>query len=117
MLTRPSSNSSFGDRGHSNVVSASGDVERAAGLLWVAAALALVAVLWAAGGCVETAECNATVRCPDQQVCYDYECRPICESNSECDGDRQCTPCIAESGSDDQGHCFGREVNACMPQD
>lgn len=80
--------------------------------VWVA--LVVVALLWA--GCVETAECNATVRCPDQQVCYDYECRPICESASECDGDHQCVACISESGSDEQGHCFGREVNACMPQ-
>lgn len=80
-----------------------------------AAALLIACVVLAAAGCVETAECNATVDCPDSQVCFEFVCRQPCETSDECDGDETCTPCQPAGAVENR--CFGREANACVPED
>lgn len=99
-----------------NVGSVAGYVERGARLAVWGCAAALVA-MWLAAGCVETAECNATVPCPDGDICYDYECRSVCEQDRECGDGTRCVACMADDAPDDQGHCFGSEARACVPDE
>lgn len=102
--------------GAPNVGSARGDVERGRRLrAWLAIALLVGSTV--ASGCVETAECNATVRCPGEQICYDFECRLVCEAEADCEHDERCAACIPDDASDDQGHCFGVEERACVPEE
>ncbi|QDG49822.1 hypothetical protein FIV42_03425 [Persicimonas caeni] len=67
-------------------------------------------------GCVETAECNATVSCPDEQVCYEYTCRDTCQTDAECSTAETCAPCIGGAVGG-EGKCFGEEQNACIPEE
>ena len=80
--------------------------------------LLLVGSLLATGllatGCVETAECNDTVSCPDEQVCYAFTCRDVCETQQECSAAETCTPCTDDG---DEGECFGEELSACVPEE
>lgn len=66
-------------------------------------------------GCVRTAECNATVHCPNDQVCYQYQCHATCETSQQCASDETCAPCKPPSSSG-EGECFGQDVNACVPK-
>ena len=99
----------------SNVDSAIGDVEHKAPNMPLAVLLALVLAV-VLSGCVETAECNATVSCPDQQVCYEYTCREACQAQQDCAEAQSCTPCMAEGAADDEGQCFGEDLSACVPE-
>lgn len=92
-----------------------GDVEPKARYTIIAALIVLVAITLL-GGCVETAECNATVSCPDQQVCYEYTCREVCETQQDCAAAESCTPCMP-AGTAGEGACFGEELDACVPED
>lgn len=69
-----------------------------------------------AAGCVETAECNAAVSCPDEQVCYEYTCLDTCETAQECGSSQTCAPCIDEAVGG-EGKCFGEDQNACIPEE
>ena len=77
----------------------------------VAASVALLAT-----SCVETAECNESVTCPDDEVCYEFRCRAICESDQECADGYECLPCKPPELADTNGHCFGAEASACVAQ-
>ncbi|TDP73618.1 hypothetical protein DFR33_106262 [Bradymonas sediminis] len=105
-----------------NVVSPAGDVEasapRAARRTYFMGAWALLFLLLILGApaCVDTAECNATVSCPGGEVCFEYECRPRCESAAQCPADQVCSPCQTISGTHDQGKCFGADLSACVDE-
>ncbi len=104
-----------------NVDSARDDVECDALSRWSVGRWALVVLavgLWSLGapGCVQTAECNATVHCPSAQVCYQYQCRPKCDTQQQCASDEVCTPCKPAGSSNDQGECFGEDLRACVPK-
>ncbi|MFP4600018.1 MAG: hypothetical protein ACOC9W_02020 [Persicimonas sp.] len=124
MLNTPSSKKLWTPSGLSNVGSRGGNVERTRPpvsrlrLVVVGAVVfvGLFAILIGPTGCVESAECNATVRCPDDEVCYDYECRAVCESADECAASEQCAPCMPDGASGDRDHCFGSELNACIAE-
>lgn len=80
-------------------------------MLWGLAA----AGLWgSATGCVETAECTATLGCPGDEVCYEYRCRVRCEDASQCLPGQVCAPCQQIKGTHDPGKCFGEDLNACV---
>ena len=79
----------------------------------VTAACGAIAV---GSGCVETAECNESVTCPDDEVCYEYRCLGRCQSNDQCGEDEECRPCKAPDQSDGEGKCFGADQSACVPE-
>lgn len=79
----------------------------------VSMAFAALFVLLSAG-CVETAECNESVRCPDGEVCYRYVCRRRCDSDEDCPDGAACQPCEPASG---ESRCFGIEGRACVAVD
>lgn len=79
------------------------------------AALVALQMAWSSG-CVETAECNATVECPSDEVCYQFRCRTKCDSQDQCAADEQCAPCKPAGSSDEQGKCFGEDLSACVPE-
>ncbi|MFB6375295.1 MAG: hypothetical protein ABEN55_19730 [Bradymonadaceae bacterium] len=72
-----------------------------AGLLWMAAA-----------GCVETADCNESVRCSDGEICYRYECRPRCDRERDCGEEASCRPCV--DPETEENRCFGEQARACV---
>ena len=63
-------------------------------------------------GCVETADCNESVRCPDGQVCYRYECRRRCDEASDCGDGTSCRPCV--DPETEENYCFGERARACL---
>lgn len=68
----------------------------------------------AAPGCfVETAECDQTTRCDDEdaQICFEFACRDRCESDEECDPGQRCVSCSANDS------CFGEQARACVDPD
>lgn len=67
-------------------------------------------------GCVETAECDATVPCDDGQICYDYECRVTCELDDECGSGSVCAPCQQDDAEGTVDHCFEATVFACVAE-
>jgi hypothetical protein len=79
--------------------------------------VALVGLNWGGAGCVDTAECNAAVTCPGDDVCYEYRCRERCETDAQCAEDQICEPCRPIAGTNDQGKCFGRDLNACVQEE
>jgi hypothetical protein len=110
---------------HSNVDSTRGCVEaierRDRSSSWqrafvIATSLLLALVFWAPG-CVDTAECNATVSCPKQEVCYAYTCRAICETQSQCSDGEACRSCMDGATGGDDGECFGEDLQACVPEE
>lgn len=84
---------------------------------FVGALLCVVMLLvMGASGCVDTAECNASVTCPAGKVCYEYECHIRCESSAQCGEEQVCAPCQTISGTHDQGKCFGADLKACIDE-
>ena len=78
----------------------------------LAAALFVAASLL--GGCVETAECNESVRCSQGTICYEYRCRPRCDGAAACPREEICRPCM--DPATEENHCFGRQGSACLPE-
>jgi hypothetical protein len=74
--------------------------------------VALVAV--STLGCVETAECDATVPCEEGDRCYDYECHPICEVDSDCGRGAICVPCMQDDAEGTIDHCFEATESVCV---
>ena len=71
-----------------------------------AAVAAMVLLLLPGPGCVETAECDETVPCEGDALCYDYVCRPRCGAGGSCAGpDEVCTPCEEEAARGQINHC------------
>lgn len=74
---------------------------------------AILAAVWTfAAGCVETAECDESARCPAGEVCYEFECRPRCEEDDECGNGATCRECV--DPETDENHCFGERARACV---
>lgn len=84
---------------------------------WPRVVLALFLLLGpglAAMGCVETAECDLYVGCPEDRVCYQSQCLPRCSDDGDCSGDEVCSPCETGDDDDDNGRCPGDEGRACV---
>jgi hypothetical protein len=79
--------------------------------------LVAVALALCAGGCVQTAECDATVPCPDGERCYDYECHTICADDTECGGGAVCLPCQQDDSEGTVDHCFEATDNVCVVEE
>jgi hypothetical protein len=68
-------------------------------VLWAvgkgALSVALVVMLCALMGCVETADCDASTACDDAEanVCYNYRCVPRCGEGGRCADGLICVPC------------------------
>lgn len=84
---------------------------------WRALAVAIFAAVWLIGGagCVRTADCNESERCPSGEVCFQYECRERCETGSDCESGQRCLPC--EKSESGENRCFGEEARACVPDE
>jgi hypothetical protein len=93
----------------------SSDSEYPMVVLWVAGGMLVAAFGWT--GCVQTAECNASVRCPDGEVCFDYVCRQRCQADRDCANSQACISCDDRQGERGQNVCFGQSVRACIPSD
>ena len=82
----------------------------------IGVAIVTAALLWVVGaGCVETADCNESVRCPDGEICYRYECRPRCRSDENCGEAASCRPCVEPET--EENRCFGEQARACVRED
>jgi len=79
--------------------------------------VAILAALWLIGtvSCVRTAECNESSRCPNGEVCFQFECRDVCERDADCGESGRCVRC--EDSESGENRCFGREALACLPAD
>ena len=88
---------------------------------WRYVAAALLVCMACAGlalvGCVETAECNATVDCPGDEVCYEFTCRLPCEKDDDCEAEQACLACQPSGAAEDVDKCFGDDRKACVPED
>ena len=74
--------------------------------------LALTAGISTLPACVDSSECDQSSPCEsDAEVCFDYICRPICESNEQCGEQMVCTSCELENS------CYGRTESACVEDD
>lgn len=86
---------------------------------WVGKCIVVSAAVMMLGlipaGCVETAECDEDVRCPDGQICYELVCRVRCASTDDCSENQACFPCEEDDGTSIIDHCFQRRGNACLP--
>lgn len=71
----------------------------------------------AGAGCVNTAECDASVPCDDGEVCYDYVCRAACGSDEDCGTSLFCAPCNQDDADGAIDHCFLSDEFACIPRE
>ncbi len=83
------------------------------GRIWVALSIWFVAV--GLISCVETAECDETILCPDGQTCFELVCEDDCESNMDCGDGEVCTPCVLDDGTGVTDRCFDRGESVCRP--
>lgn len=65
--------------------------------------------------CVETAECDESVGCPGDQVCFEYICRASCDQQ-ECSEGFSCEACIFADDNRIVNRCIGSVGLACLPQ-
>lgn len=59
--------------------------------------------------CVETAECDQSSPCDDEaRICFEFECRPRCDVDDDCEGELRCISCDANDS------CYGVDARACV---
>lgn len=69
-------------------------------------------VIWL-GGCVETAQCDEYVGCPEGQACYQHRCLQRCDGGEQCPSDLECRVCTEEQ-EEGGARCPEGEVRVCM---
>ena len=69
----------------------------------------MLALSFMAAGCVATAECDPSSPCIEEgEICFDFECRPLCQTRDMCAADEICVSCEVDES------CFGATGRACI---